>query len=164
VDALRQNKPVEVSLDLLPAFDEKALDDRLLAEASEHGKKEIKNLLATLLPASLIPVGLELIDISPELEANQLTVEERRRLRRWLKDFRLSITGHRSFKEAVVTAGGVDLSEVDPRTMESKLIRDLYFACELLDIDGQTGGYNLQAAFSTGWLAGRSAAGATTEP
>lgn len=161
VDALRGNKPVEVSLDLLPAFDEKALDDRLLAETGEHGKRELKNLLAPLLPASLIPVGLELLEIAPELPANQLTVDERRRLRHWLKDFRLRITGHRSFKEAVVTAGGVALDEIDPRTLESKLIRNLYFAGEVLDVDGQTGGYNLQAAFSTGWLAGRSAAGHT---
>jgi len=164
VDALRQKKPVEVSLDLLPAFDERALEDRLLVEAGEHGKKAIRNLLAPLLPSSLIPVALELLNISPDLQAGQLTADERRRLRHWLKDFRMVITGHRSFKEAIVTAGGVSLSEIDPRTMESKLIRNLYFAGEVLDIDGQTGGYNLQAAFSTGWLAGRLAAGDTGRP
>ena len=90
--------------------------------------------------------------------AHQITAQERKRLRRWLKDFRLEVTGYRPFREAIITAGGVDTREVDPRTMASRLVEGLYFAGEVLDVDADTGGYNLQAAFSTGWLAGRSAA------
>ncbi|MFO7623759.1 MAG: NAD(P)/FAD-dependent oxidoreductase, partial [Anaerolineales bacterium] len=95
---------------------------------------------------------------------HQLTALERRSLRLWLKDFRLEVRGHRSFAQAIITAGGVDLRQVDPRSMESRLVGGLYFAGELLDLDADTGGYNLQAAFSTGWLAGRSAALACTSP
>jgi predicted flavoprotein YhiN len=89
---------------------------------------------------------------------HQITAQERKRLRTWLKDFRLTVSRHRPFGEAVVTAGGVSTDEVDPRTMASRLVERLFFAGEVLDVDGDTGGYNLQAAFSTGWLAGRSAA------
>jgi hypothetical protein len=90
--------------------------------------------------------------------AHQVTAAERKRLRVWLKDFRLEVTGHRPFEEAIITAGGVDTREVDPRTMASRVIEGLYFTGEVLDVDGDTGGYNLQAAFSTGWVAGRSSA------
>ena len=90
--------------------------------------------------------------------AHQITSEERRRLRTWLKGFRLEVTGHRPLTEAIITAGGVDTGEVDPRTLASRLVEGLYFAGEVLDVDADTGGYNLQAAFSTGWVAGRSAA------
>jgi predicted flavoprotein YhiN len=89
---------------------------------------------------------------------HQITAQERKRLRTWLKDFRLEVTGHRPLAEAIITAGGVDVREIDPRTMASRLVDGLYFAGEVLDVDADTGGYNLQAAFSTGWLAGRSAA------
>ena len=92
--------------------------------------------------------------IAPHKACHQITGEERRRLCTWLKDFRLEITRHRPFTEALVTAGGVDTSEVDPRTMASRLVKGLYFAGEVLDVDGDTGGYNLQSAFSTGWVAG----------
>jgi hypothetical protein len=99
-----------------------------------------------------------------DVTGSQITTAERRRLRAWLKDFRLSVTGHRSYAEAIVTAGGVALKEVNPRSMESLIRPGLYFAGEVLDIDGPTGGYNLQAAFSTGWLAGTAAAGAAENP
>jgi predicted Rossmann fold flavoprotein len=99
---------------------------------------------------------MDLTGISPDRVGHQITAQERKRLRTWLKDFRLEVTGHRTFTEAIVTAGGVDAKEVDPRTMASRLVKGLYFAGEVLDIDGDTGGYNLQAAFSTGWIAGRS--------
>jgi predicted flavoprotein YhiN len=89
---------------------------------------------------------------------HQITAEERKCLRLWLKDFRLEVTGYRPFNDAIITAGGVDTKEVDPRTMASRLVEGLYFAGEVLDVDADTGGYNLQAAFSTGWVAGRSAA------
>jgi predicted Rossmann fold flavoprotein len=97
-----------------------------------------------------------LTGISQNRIAHQITSQERRRLREWLKDFRLKITGYRPLDEAIITAGGVDIREVNSRTMESRLVKGLYFAGEVLDIDGDTGGYNLQAAFSTGWVAGRS--------
>ncbi len=97
--------------------------------------------------------------IAADKPAHQITSEERKRLLWWLKHFRLEVTGHRSFREAIITAGGVDTAEVNPRTMESQLVRGLYFGGEVLDVDADTGGYNLQAAFSTGWIAGRSAAG-----
>jgi predicted flavoprotein YhiN len=90
--------------------------------------------------------------------AGQVTAQERARLREWLKDFRLWVTGHRSFAQAIVTAGGVDTREVNPRTMESRLVQGLFFVGEVVDVDADTGGYNLQAAFSTGWVAGRAAA------
>ena len=96
--------------------------------------------------------------------AGKITSQERIRLRTWLKDFRLSITGHRPLSEAIITAGGIKVKEIDPNTMESHIIAGLYITGELLDINGETGGYNLQAAFSTGWLAGRSASAQASSP
>jgi hypothetical protein len=158
VDALRLGHSVRISIDLKPALDERKLDARLLRDLDAHGKQQFRTLLKGLLPRKLIPVCLDLTGISPEKLAHQITAQERKRLRAWLKDFRLQVTGHRSFAEAIITAGGVDTREVDPRTMASRLVEGLYFAGEVLDVDADTGGYNLQAAFSTGWLAGRSAA------
>jgi len=103
-------------------------------------------------------VCIELTGIPGDKLCHQVTSEERKRLHNFLKDLQLEVDGHRGFRHAVVTAGGVDLREIDPRTMESRLVQGLYFAGEVLDLDADTGGYNLQAAFSTGWLAGRSAA------
>jgi hypothetical protein len=158
VDALRLGQSVRLSIDLKPALDERKLDARLLRDLDAHGKQQFRTLLKGLLPRKLIPVCLDLTGIPPEKLAHQITAQERKRLRAWLKDFRLQVTGHRSFREAIITAGGVDTREVDPRTMASRLVEGLYFAGEVLDVDADTGGYNLQAAFSTGWLAGRSAA------
>ncbi len=158
VDALAQDKKVALSIDLKPALDESKLDARLLRDLMEHGKQQFHTLLKGLLPSKLIPVCCDLTEIAPDKEGHQISTAERRKLRIWLKNFRFEISGHRSFDEAIVTAGGVATNEVDPRTMASRLVRGLYFAGEVLDIDGDTGGYNLQAAFSTGWLAGRSAA------
>ena len=134
---------------------------RLLRDLQEHSKRQVHTLLKELLPAKLIPVCLELTGLPGDKPAHQLTATERGLLRSWLKDFRLEIGGHRSFAQAIITAGGVDLRQVDPRSMASRLVQGLYFAGEVLDLDADTGGYNLQAAFSTGWLAGRSAALAT---
>jgi hypothetical protein len=159
-DALQDRRRVEISIDLKPALDSKQLDERLRRDIGEHGRQSYRVLLGGLLPRTLIPVCIDLTEIDPEKPGNQLVAPERMRLRDWLKDFRLPVTGHRSWEEAVVTAGGVDTREVDPRTMESRIVAGLHFAGEVLDIDGDTGGYNLQAAFSTGWLAGRAAAGA----
>ncbi|MFH0777609.1 MAG: NAD(P)/FAD-dependent oxidoreductase [Candidatus Eisenbacteria bacterium] len=158
VDALRAGKKAVLSVDLKPALEEPKLDERLLRDIKAHGKQKARVWLKELLPRKLIPLCMDSTNIAPDRPAHQITAEERRRLRTWLKDFRLEVTGHRPLAEAIVTAGGVDTREVDPRTMASRLVRGLYFAGEVLDIDADTGGYNLQAAFSTGWVAGRSAA------
>ncbi len=157
VDALREGKRVAIALDLKPALDERTLDARLLRDLDAHGKRHFRTLLKGLLPAKLVPVCIDLVGIPPDKAAHQITAQERARLRAWLKDFRLEVSGHRPLAEAIVTAGGVALNEVEPRTMESRLIEGLYFAGEVLDLDADTGGYNLQAAFSTGWVAGRQA-------
>jgi predicted Rossmann fold flavoprotein len=158
VDALQAGHQVELSIDLKPALDEAKLDARLMRDLDRHGKRQFQTIIKDLLPRKLIPVCIEAVKIPARKPAHQITAQDRDRLHAWLKDFRLRITGHRSFKEAIVTAGGVDLREVDPRTMASKLVEGLYYAGEVLDLDADTGGYNLQAAFSTGWLAGMSAA------
>jgi len=124
-----------------------------------RGKRQYRTLLKDLLPRTLIPVCIEQTGIPADKVAHQITAMERLRLLRWLKDFRLEVTGHRPIAQAIITAGGVDTREVDPRTMASRLVPGLYLAGELLDVDADTGGYNLQAAFSTGWMAGRSAVG-----
>lgn len=158
VDALREHHDVTLSIDLKPALDDARLDARLLRDIDAYGKRHFRTLLQGLLPKQLIPVCIDMTKIPEDRLANQITSEERGRLRSWLKDFCFKITGHRPFTQAIITAGGINLREVDPRRMESRLIDGLYFAGEVLDIDADTGGYNLQAAFSTGWLAGRSAA------
>lgn len=159
VDALRRRERVVLSIDLKPALDEAKLDVRLRRDFDEHGKQRLAGLLKGLLPKTLIPVCMDLTGISPEKAGHQITGEERKRLRLWLKDFRLDVTRHRPLSEAIVTAGGVDTRQVDPKTMASRRVGGLHFAGEVLDVDADTGGYNLQAAFSTGWLAGRAAAG-----
>ncbi|MGD2144932.1 MAG: NAD(P)/FAD-dependent oxidoreductase, partial [Anaerolineae bacterium] len=158
VDALRAGQQVALSIDLKPALDHPTLDARLLREIDASPKRHSHNMLKELLPSKLIPVCVDLTNIPPHELAHQITAEQRKRLRLWLKDFRLEVTHHRPLKEAIVTAGGVDTAEVDPHTMASRLIDGLYFAGEVLDVDAESGGYNLQAAFSTGWVAGRSAA------
>ena len=158
VDALREGQKVEISIDLKPALNEEKLDARLLRDLNTYGNRQVHTLLKELLPQKLIPVCLELTGLPGEKPAHQITGQERKILRSWLKDFRLQVSGHRSFAQAIVTAGGVDIRQVEPRSMASRLVDRLFFAGEVLDLDADTGGYNLQAAFSTGWLAGVSAA------
>ncbi len=158
VDALQAGSEVILSIDLKPALDHQKLDIRLLRDIQSHGKQQFQTLLKELLPKKMISVCIEQNGIAAEKLVNQLSADERKRLRNWLKDFRLKVMDHRSFKQAIVTAGGVDTQEVNPKTMQSRRIEGLYFAGEVLDIDADTGGYNLQAAFSTGWLAGNCAA------
>jgi len=158
VDFLRLGRRVTLSLDLEPALDDRQLDARLLRELAAHGKRQFHTILKTFLPAKMIPVCAESTGIPANRMAHQITAQERTRLRMWLKDFRLEVTGYRPLTEAIITAGGVDTREVDPRTMASRLVGGLYFTGEVLDVDAGTGGFNLQAAFSTGWVAGRSAA------
>ncbi|MCP4584215.1 MAG: NAD(P)/FAD-dependent oxidoreductase [candidate division Zixibacteria bacterium] len=158
VDALELKRDVIISIDLKPALDEKKLDARLLRDIEEQGKKKYGSLIKGLLPQKMIPVCADMTNISLEKLCHQITTAERKRLKIWLKDFRFVVAGYRPFAEAIITAGGVSTREIDPRTMESKKVNDLYFAGEVLDIDADTGGYNLQAAFSTGWQAGQTAA------
>jgi predicted Rossmann fold flavoprotein len=162
VELLGQGRDVWLSIDLKPGLDERQLNERLLRDVRTHGKRGLSSLLRGLLPGKLRPVCAELCGIPSAKACHQLSTEERGRLRRWLKGFRLRVTGHRGFEEAIVTAGGVDLRDVDPRTMESRLTAGLHFAGEILDLDADTGGFNLQAAFSTGWVAGIAAAQGTS--
>jgi predicted Rossmann fold flavoprotein len=146
-------------LDLKPALSEDILDRRLLRDLGKFQRSQMKNALRELLPKALIPAVLGNADIAEDLSADQLTKTQRRALIHTLKGLPMTVSQTRPMAEAIVTRGGVSLKEVDPRTMESRKAPGLYFAGEILDIDGRTGGYNLQAAFSTGWLAGQSAAG-----
>jgi len=159
VDCLRASKNLLISIDLKPALDDTKLDNRLQRDLQKRHNEEIQSILRGLLPKQLVPVCLQITGIQPHLIGEKITAKQRRRLRTWLKDFRLTITGYRPLKEAIVTAGGVNTQEIDPRTMESKKVQGLYIVGELLDIHGDTGGYNLQAAFSTGRAAGKAAAG-----
>lgn len=158
VDLLAAGRKVSLSIDLKPALDPAKLDQRLLRDFDSHGKKQFQTYLSQLLPRKLIPVCIELTGIPAEKTCHQITSAERGHLLEWLKDFRLEVIGQRGFRHAIVTAGGVDTREIDPRSMGSRLLPGLYFAGEIIDVDADTGGYNLQAAFSTGWLAGQSAA------
>jgi predicted Rossmann fold flavoprotein len=151
-------EPVKLYLDLKPALSEERLDERIQRDFVKYSRRELKNSLDDLLPRKIIPVIISISGISPSKECNKISKAERKVLVRTLKNLTLTITGTRPIEEAIVTAGGVDVKEVNPKTMESKLKKGLYFAGEILDIDGYTGGYNLQAAFSTGYIAGKYAA------
>ncbi len=143
-----------VHLDLKPALTEKQLDERLLRDFSKFSNKAFRNALFELLPKSLIPIMVELSGIDPEKQCNSITKEERRKLLSLLKDFSLHITKKRPIEEAIITSGGVSVKEINPSTMESKLVPGLYFCGEIIDTDAYTGGFNLQIAYSTGYLAG----------
>lgn len=156
VDAFYQDSKVEISLDLKSALDEQKLDARLLRDLDELGKKRLSNIFREWLPSSMIPVFVEILELDQEKEGHQLSSKERKKIRNLMKDFRFTISGHRSFKEAIITAGGIPTGEISPKTMESKLVSGLFFAGEMIDLDAKTGGYNLQIAYSTGWLAGMS--------
>ena len=154
VAALQNNQKVEFTIDLKPALDEQKLDARLIRDLNEHGKKQVGNLFREWLPASMIPVFIEILGLDPEKECHQVTGNERKQIRNLMKNLRFEVSHNRSFKEAIITAGGVVTGEINPKTMESKLVKGLYFAGEMIDLDAETGGYNLQIAYSTGWLAG----------
>ncbi len=158
VPRLVADQPVCLSIDLKPALDYNTVDQRLMREIRDHGKQGVQTLLKSLLPRKMIAVFLEQLHLPAAKQLNQLRGEERKHLRNLLKDFQLDVTGAGSFDEAIVTSGGVSVQEINPRTLESRRVPGLYFAGEIIDIDADTGGFNLQAAFSTGWLAGRSLA------
>ena len=144
-------------IDLKPALDEKKLDARLLRDFEKYSNREFKNALNDLAGSAMIPVLVRLSGISENTKVSEITREQRKNLLHLFKAFPVNITGTRPIDEAIVTSGGVSTKEVNPRTMESKLISGLYFAGEILDVDGYTGGFNLQIAWSTGYVAGNSA-------
>lgn len=153
----KKMKQVVLSLDLKPALDSKKLDERIRRDFEKYRQKLFKNSLSDLLPQKMILVVIKLSKIDPEKKVNQISKIERLRLAKLLKDLRMEVTGLMDFSMAIVTAGGISLKEVDPSSMRSKIIPNLFFAGEVLDINGPTGGYNLQAAWSTGHLAGKKA-------
>lgn len=146
-------------LDLKPALDEAKLDARILRDLEMYRNRAMENALTDLLPHSMIPVVLRRLEIPAQLQANALTRQKRRELVEQLKNFSLSILGKRPVSEAIITSGGVKVSEIDPKTMESKLVRGLYFAGEIIDCDAYTGGFNLQIAWATAVAAGKNASG-----
>ena len=145
-------------LDLKPALDEKTLDDRFLRELAKLGRKQLASVMDSLMPHNLGLALLEMMGLSPALPAHGVTREQRRELVRQIKGVTLTVLGLRGYEEAVITRGGVDVGGINPSTMGSKSVSGLYFAGEVLDVDALTGGFNMQIAFSTGALAGRSAA------
>jgi predicted Rossmann fold flavoprotein len=156
VEQMEQKNKVEISIDLKPALDEKKLDNRLLRDINEHGKKQVENIFRLWLPAKMIPVFLNILNLDGSKLCNQLDAKERKKILLLMKDFRFTITGHPGYKEAIITAGGVSTFEIQSKTMESKLAKGLYFAGEVIDLDANTGGFNLQIAWSTAWLAASS--------
>lgn len=156
--ALDEGKEVELYIDLKPALSEEKLDARIQRDFTQYSKKQLANGMKDLLPQRLIPVVCDMAYLDEEKFINQISREERHRLLAALKNLCVPITSTRPLAEAIVTAGGVSVKEINPKTMESKLIRGLHFAGEVMDVDGYTGGYNLQAAFSSGHAAGMAAA------
>lgn len=148
-----RQKNLLLTIDLKPALDEAQLDERVLRDFEEAKNKSFKNSLDKLLPKKLIPVVVELSKIPPDKKIHEVTKQERQRLVTLLKNFKLTLTGLRGFQEAIITQGGVSVKEVNPATMESKLVSGVYFAGEVLDVDAVTGGFNLQIAWSTAYAA-----------
>jgi len=161
IQCLNEKGKVDTIIDLKPALDHKKIDQKLIRIINEHSKQQFKTLLKELLPRKIIPVFIEKLKIPEDRILNQISAEERKKLRLLLKEFSIEAGGYRTFETAIVTSGGVSIKEIDPRSMESKEVKGLYFAGEVIDIDADTGGFNLQAAFSTGWLAGQSIKQAT---
>ena len=158
VDWAGEGKMVHVSIDVKPELSPEKVDAFLLKIFADSPNKFLKNILKEKLPERLVDAMIDIAGIDSSRKGNQVTHKERAALVLMLKGFRMDIKGGRPIEEAMITRGGVSLKEIDPRTMQSRLIKGLYFAGEVLDVDGDTGGFNLQAAFSTGWLAGESAA------
>ncbi len=145
----------KISIDLKPALDDKTLDKRIQRDFAENNNKDFINSLSALLPNKLIPVIVKLSGIEPSTKCNQISREQRLNLVRLIKDFCVYITDFRPIEEAIITSGGVSVKEINPKTMKSKIIDNLYFAGEVIDVDAYTGGFNLQIAFSTGYLCGQ---------
>ena len=154
IDELLKNKKIVLNIDFKPALSEEKLDERILRDFVEFKNKQFKNSLDKLLPQKLIPVIIEKSGINPNKKVNEINKKERHRLVNLLKNFEVTIRGFRPIDEAIVTSGGINIKEINPKTMESKLVDGLYFAGEIIDVDAYTGGFNLQIAYSTGYTAG----------
>lgn len=154
IEQILKEGKVELEIDLKPALSEEKLDARILRDFEEQKNKQFKNSLDKLLPQKLIPVIIEKTNINESKKINEITKQERQKLVNELKHFKISINGTRPIEEAIATSGGINIKEINPKTMESKLIKGLYFAGEIIDVDCLTGGYNLQVAWSTGYTAG----------
>lgn len=156
VDELIKKNQVIIQIDLKPALDENKLDARLIRDLDANGKKQIENIFKEWLPSKLIPVFLQHLQIDGKKLGHQINSKERRSIMLLMKNLPFEVIDYRGFKEAIITAGGVNTSEIDGKTMESKLVKNLYFAGEVIDLDANTGGFNLQIAYSTAWLAANS--------
>ena len=154
IDELLKNKKIKLLIDLKPALTEEKLNDRILRDFEDVKNKNFKNSLDKLLPQKLIPVIIKRSGINPEKQVNSITKQERIQIVKLLKEFEVTIKNFRRIEDGIITAGGISIKEVNPKTMESKLILGLYFAGEILDVDSYTGGFNLQIAYSTGFVAG----------
>lgn len=152
---LEEKKSVEISINLKPALDDKQLDDRLIRELNNFGNFPVRNMLKTLLPMQMIEVFMKKNNIKHTEVCSSINKEKRKKIFDGLRQMKFKIVSTRPIDEAIVTKGGISLKEVEQNTMKSKLVENLYFCGEILDIDGPTGGFNLQAAFSTGYLAGQ---------
>jgi len=155
VDTLLKEGKIKLLIDLKPALDREALDARLLRDFNEFKNKDYKNSLDKLLPKKMIEEFVYLSGINENKKINEITKEERRRIVELLKCFEVTLKGFRPIDEAIVTSGGINIKEIDPKTMESKIIKNLFFAGEIIDVDAYTGGFNLQIAYSTGYTAGK---------
>ncbi len=149
-----KNRPLKLVIDLKPALDEQQLDERILRDFEEFKNKSFKNSLDKLLPKKLIPVIVELSKIEPDKKIHDITKQERMTLVKLIKNLTLTLTGLRGFNEAIITQGGVSVKQINPTTMESKLVKNVYFVGEVIDVDAVTGGFNLQIAWSTAYAAG----------
>lgn len=158
IEEFHNGHSIEFSLDLKPALSQAKLDKRIIRELELHKNSPFEKVLESLLPRQMISLCVKQLGIPSSKYGNQITVHERKTVVEWLKNVMLPMRGYRPIAEALITAGGVSLDEVDAHTMQSRLVSNLYFCGEILDLDAPTGGYNLQAAFSTGWLAGSSVA------
>ena len=154
IKELLKNKEIELLIDFKPALNKEKLDLRIRRDFEEFKNKQFKNSLNQLLPQKLIPVIIEKSEIDEDKKVNEITKEERQKLVNLLKEFKLTIKDFKEIEYAIVTAGGINIKEINPKTMESKIIKGLYFAGEIIDVDGYTGGFNLQIAYSTGYTAG----------
>jgi predicted Rossmann fold flavoprotein len=155
VEEKKKKKKIKLKLDLKPGLDENKLDKRIIRDLEKFGNKNIEDILKEIIPVNIIELFIERTKIDPLKKGNIINLKERTKIKENIKRFEINIEGYASFEEAIITSGGISTKEICPNTMESKIVKDLYFCGEIIDIDADTGGYNLQAAFSTGRVAGK---------